>query len=135
MKSRSHLSLSLLLLFASACGEEKRDPSQWPISREELARDAPSEDGAEVTYRRYCVGCHGSDGRGNGGTTGADFTAANSALNKPDAELIASVRDGKLGKTATMPPHKPVLKDAQIAAVVSYVRKQFGKAEAEKATP
>jgi mono/diheme cytochrome c family protein len=132
MRVLEHVGLGLLCcLILSACGEEKRDPSQWPISRDELEKEAPHEDGAALTYRRYCIGCHGSDGRANGGTTGADFTASDSALSKPDAVLIASVRDGKLGKVATMPPHKPVLNDAQIAEVVQYVRKQFGKTDAQ----
>lgn len=113
-----------LCLFA--CSEQKRDPAQWPMSREDLERETPSENTAEVTYRRYCIGCHGSDGRGNGGLTGADLAAVDGPLTQhSDAELALSVRDGKRGKTATMPPHKPVLNDAQIAAVVSYVRERF----------
>ena len=112
---------------------DKRDPQQWPLSREQLEGKAQAPAGedadarAALTYRRYCVACHGDDGRGNGGTTGADFTAAASPLTKSDAELLTSVRDGKLGKRATMPPHKPVLDDAEIAAVIAYIRKRFGK--------
>ncbi|MET0344476.1 MAG: cytochrome c [Polyangiales bacterium] len=110
---------------------DKRDPGQWPVSRVQLADDAGAmavaDDSAALTYRRYCVGCHGDDGRANGGTTGADFTGASSPLAKSDAELLISVRDGKLGKRATMPPHKPVLSDAQIAAVIAHVRARFGK--------
>ncbi|MEY4511523.1 MAG: hypothetical protein RLZZ450_3645, partial [Pseudomonadota bacterium] len=65
----------------SACdGEHKRDPSQYPISRTELERNTPSEDPAELSYRRYCIGCHGSDGHGNGGSTGADLAATDSPL-------------------------------------------------------
>lgn len=120
-----------LLTLGSACSEDKRDPSQWPVSRDELAKNAKLEDQGELTYRRYCVGCHGFDGRGNGGITGADFTAG--VLDKPEAELITSVRDGKQGKTASMPAHKPVLKEEQIAAVVSYVRQRFAKSEAPSA--
>jgi mono/diheme cytochrome c family protein len=132
MKARLFLGCALLAAWLSGCGDDKRDPTQWPLTREELALNAPTDDPAELTYRRYCVGCHGSDGRGNGGLTGADFTAAG-ALEKPEAELIASVRDGKQGKSATMPAHKPVLKDEQIASVVSYVRQRFGKAEPQPA--
>lgn len=126
MKHAKFWALALLVSSPLGCGEEKRDPSQWPVSREELERNAPSENAAEVSYRRYCIGCHGSDGRGNGGVTGADLTASDGALaTRSDAELIASVRDGKRGKSATMPPHKPVLNDAQIAAVIAYARERF----------
>lgn len=122
MKLR-HLLLALVLL---GCGEQKRDPNQWPLAREELDREAPRANGAEVDYRRYCVGCHGFDGRGNGGTTGADLTSLDGPLTQSsDEQLLVSVRDGKRGKSATMPPHKPVLDDARIAALISYVRAEF----------
>ena len=114
-----------------ACGGPDRDPSQFPITRAELrSKAAPSpaqpDDAAELTYRRYCVGCHGADGHGNGGTTGADLAGSDSPLTKSDEELTASIRDGKTGKVASMPAHRPVLSDAQIAAVLAYVRKQYG---------
>jgi cytochrome c553 len=128
---RRHLfSSALALLTLSACGSDtKRDPSQYPISREELERNAASEDPAEISYRRYCIGCHGSDGHGNGGTTGADLAAADGPLSKySDAELFSAVRNGKVGAIAVMPAHSPVLSDAQITAVVGYVRKRFGPA-------
>lgn len=123
---RAALVLVGALSLATACEEEKRDASQWPLSREELVRHAPSDDGAALNYRRYCIGCHGNDGRGNGGATGADLTAVDSPLaSRSDAELAASIRDGKRGKTGTMPPHQPVLTDSQIAALVAYVRERF----------
>lgn len=121
----------------SACdGENKRDPSQYPISRTELERNTPSEDPAELNYRRYCIGCHGSDGHGNAGTTGADLAAADGPLTtRTDEELISSVRNGKSGKIAVMPAHRPVLDDAQITAVVGYVKKRFGPAKAADGQP
>jgi mono/diheme cytochrome c family protein len=127
MNARS-LSLLALLTGGLLLGcENKRAPDQWPVARDRLGEPAASgADGAALTYRRYCVGCHGDDGRGNAGTTGADFTAADSPLSKSDDVLLTSVRDGKLGKRATMPPHKPVLKDAQILDVIAYVRERFG---------
>jgi cytochrome c553 len=117
------------LLALPACGgEEPRDPTQYPISREELERNAPSDDPAELSYRRYCIGCHGSDGHGNGGVTGADLASATGPLTtRSDAELFQSVRNGKTGASAVMPAHSPVLSDDQIKAVVGYVRKRFGQ--------
>lgn len=119
-------SLLLLLASASACGPEERAKDQWPISKTELMRGAHAPEAGEATYRRYCVGCHGADGRGNGGITGADFVAGRELLGqKPDTELAQSVREGKRGERAVMPAHKPVLNDAQIGQVVAYVRKRF----------
>ena len=140
MRARCLFSGALLCLAAlCACGDAaKRDPSQFPISRSDLERNAPSDDPAELSYRRYCIGCHGSDGHGNGGTTGADLAAVDGPLSRrSDAELISSVRNGKSGQLAVMPAHSPVLEDAQIAAVVGYVRKRFGQppAAAQQAAP
>ncbi len=107
-------------------GEAARDPSQWPIAREDLTRGATAEAAGAATFRQYCTGCHGVDGRGNAGVTGADFLSPTSPLlRKSDDELAASVRDGVRGATATMPAHRPVLSDPQIAAVIAYVRATF----------
>lgn len=119
-----------LALGALGCdGEAKQPPGQWPIARDQLAQQAAPKDEAELNYRRYCIGCHGSDGRGNGGLTGADLSAPDGPMaRRTEAELAASVRDGKRGRTASMPAHKPVLDDAQILALIGYLRTHFGQA-------
>jgi mono/diheme cytochrome c family protein len=118
--------MALCFLVMSGCGAKERPEGQWPISKSELEKStAPSLPG-EATFRRYCVSCHGADGRGNGGITGADFVGGATVLGlKPDSELIHSVREGKRGARAVMPAHKPVLSDAQIREVVAYVRQRF----------
>lgn len=116
------LAFAGLLLSTQACQESH--PDQWPLTTQQLSQKAPSS--GEASYLRYCIGCHGADGRGNSGLTGADFTAEDSPLKtRSDAELAQSVRDGKRGASAVMPAHSPVLTDEQIAAVVSYVRSRF----------
>lgn len=120
------LGLALITLALGGCGAEERKPGQWPISKTELEKSATPRSPGEATYRRYCVSCHGGDGRGNGGITGADFVAQATLLSqKTDAELAQSVREGKRGERAVMPSHKPVLNDAQIAEVVAYVRQRY----------
>jgi mono/diheme cytochrome c family protein len=125
--SFGRLQALVLALAAAACGGDEVG-KQWPISKRELAAEPSGTNagGGEVTYQRYCVGCHGSDGRANGGTTGADFTGPQSPLlTRADAELAVSVRDGKRGERASMPAHSPILNDAQITAVIAYVRTRF----------
>jgi cytochrome c oxidase cbb3-type subunit 3 len=121
----AYLSVSGLLLF-TACGNDARAPGQWPLSKGELEKSAQPSEPGEGTYRRYCIACHGADGRGNGGITGADFLAGRETIGaKADADLAVSVREGKRGERAVMPAHKAVLSDAQIAEAVAYVRKRF----------
>jgi mono/diheme cytochrome c family protein len=118
--------LSLTAGVLVACSSQERDPGQWPISQRELEQKVAPAPPGEATYRRYCIGCHGADGRANGGVTGADFVAHKSELSaKPDAELTAAVRDGKRGERGVMPSHRPVLNDAQIDEVIAYVRTRF----------
>lgn len=76
--------------------------------------------GADV-YKAKCLMCHGADG---GGTTpaGKALKAASfkdpAIVNASDTDLIAAVTKGK-GK---MPANQGKLTDAQIKAVIAYVR-------------
>jgi mono/diheme cytochrome c family protein len=117
------MAVSLLGLWACTA-EKPREAGQWPISKADL--HAPADARGEITYRRYCISCHGGDGRGNGGVTGLDFVGSAASLaGRADTELETSVREGKRGATAVMPSHKPVLSDAQISDAVAYVRARY----------
>jgi mono/diheme cytochrome c family protein len=118
---------SIGLAALSGCGNDApRDPSQWPIALVELERGQTPADPGEAAYRRTCIACHGRDGRGNGNTTGADFGSPTGVLTHPDAELLVSIRDGKVGSIGTMPAHRALLSDAEQIAVLAYVRTTFG---------
>jgi len=129
---RPHLALALVgmalvgVALAGCTGTPERDPSQWPIARLDLEREIPTDDPAEVTYRAHCTACHGVDGRGAGSVTGADFTSPEGPLRRPDAELLASIRDGRRGEIGVMPPHGAMLGEERSAAVLAYVRRRFG---------
>jgi mono/diheme cytochrome c family protein len=73
------------------------------------------------TYKAQCALCHGDDGLA-ATPVGKAFKAASfkdpAVVKTPDAALIAIVKNGK----DKMPPFGAKLSDAQIKAVVGYIR-------------
>lgn len=97
-----------------------------------LAGVAAGQDGGQL-FALNCAGCHGADGSGGAGGTAPPL--ANSAWVNGAAELPVKVvlhgLEGPVevaGRTynLAMPPQGGVLGDAQIAAVLSYVRSSWG---------
>ena len=80
-----------------------------------------AQSGASDVYKAKCVMCHGADGAAATGPgralKAASFKDA-SIVNASDADLITAVSKGK-GK---MPAYQGKLSDAQIKAVIAYVR-------------
>jgi mono/diheme cytochrome c family protein len=84
-----------------------------------------AEERGRQAYSASCALCHGNDGRGKGVFGQTTFPPATDLLSpqtrgRSDAELFWIVNNG-LGFTA-MPGYAGQLRDADIAAVVSYVR-------------
>lgn len=76
--------------------------------------------GADI-FKAKCAMCHGADGSastGMGKTMGLKPLSSAEVQNMSDADLTALVTNGK-GK---MPAYKGKLSDADIAAVVKYVK-------------
>lgn len=129
-------------LALSAClRDQPREEGQWPIARAELdaaaaklTAPAPTDPG-EAAYRKTCIACHGADGHGNGGKTAADFALPTGVLKKQDAILLGSIANGVAGPIGMMPPHKALLSEADIAAVLAYVRRTFGAGITPDAAP
>lgn len=86
-----------------------------------IAVPALAQGSGADTYKSRCAMCHGADGLGATPTGKAmkvpSFTSPD-LVKASDAELIAATKDGK-GK---MPAYKSSLSDAQIKAVIGYVR-------------
>ena len=78
-----------------------------------------------VLYQKYCHVCHGDGGEGDGimtqlmGITPMDHTNPNVTNSLDNEELIDSILDGK-GKY--MPAWRGVLTQADVEALVSYIR-------------
>ena len=99
------LSLSLLLGAALALAQGGQEPL--------------FQQGLEI-FTNNCVECHRQNGEGLPGT----FPALNGnhfVVGDP-GPVIATVLNGRKGKLGQMPTWKDKLNDAQIAAVVTYIR-------------
>ena len=105
---------------------------EWPASRHRsieapplTAEEQKRFDAGGDLYKNLCVGCHQPDGRGKEKmaptlvesryTTGADATAA-----------MRILLAGKEGPVGLMPPLGGALNDEQIAAVLTYMRREWG---------
>jgi mono/diheme cytochrome c family protein/glucose/arabinose dehydrogenase len=92
-----------------------------PLTAEEQKR---FDDGREV-YRNVCQACHQPDGRGQ------EKLAASligSAMTLGPADVPARILlNGKEGPIGLMPPVGQVFTDAQIAAVLTYIRREWGQ--------
>jgi mono/diheme cytochrome c family protein len=82
----------------------------------------PSTEGIGL-FRRHCVMCHGEDGRGAAVRATMpripDLSLHSWNEARRDARLVVSIREGK---GAQMPPFRARFSDAQIQALVAYVR-------------
>jgi len=110
----------VLLLMVAAC--DKSDAAD---------RELPVVDG-ETVYMRACAACHQADGRGMEGAfpplAKVDYLARTAKETQIDAVLNGMrgplTVDGTL-YNAPMPPNAD-LSDAQIAAVLTYIRTSWG---------
>jgi mono/diheme cytochrome c family protein len=91
------------------------------------ARAADSPGLSERIYLERCGPCHGERGRGDGPTAPAlqppprDFGSPGFWQGKTTESLRAVVKGGKAG--TMMPPFEGALTDAEIDAVVEYIRR------------
>jgi mono/diheme cytochrome c family protein/glucose/arabinose dehydrogenase len=92
-----------------------------PLTAEEQQR---FEAGREI-YRNICQACHQPDGRGQERLAP---TLVGSPLALAAADVPARILlNGKEGPVGLMPPVGSVLSDDQIAAVLTYVRREWGQ--------
>jgi mono/diheme cytochrome c family protein/glucose/arabinose dehydrogenase len=96
-----------------------------PIAPLTSAEQQRFDAGREI-YRNICQTCHQPDGRGQEKLAP---TLIESALALAPAEIPARILiGGKEGPVGLMPPVGSVLSDEQIAAVLTYIRREWGQA-------
>ena len=105
-----------------------------PVALSSSASADPQLVRGEALYRTHCIDCHGGDGRG--APPAYPPLAGNQAvLNASPVNPVRMVLNGGFAPATAgnprpygMPPFGPVLNDAQVAAVVSYMRASWGNA-------
>lgn len=102
-------------------GKPGDDAAPPALTADEQAR---FEAGRDV-YRGYCQACHEADGRGQPGR-GAALVGSPLALGR-DGIPVRILLHGKEGRTGLMPPIGAALDDRQVAAVLTYVRREWGQ--------
>jgi putative membrane-bound dehydrogenase-like protein len=104
----------------------------WPGKRGDAAAIPPLTpdeqrrfDGGREVYRNICQACHQPDGRGQERLAP---TLLGSVLTLAQPEVpVRILLNGKEGPDGLMPPVGSVLSDDQIAAVLTYVRREWGQ--------
>jgi len=75
-------------------------------------------------YETMCQACHQSDGRGQSGRA-ASLIGSPLALAMPDVP-VRILLNGKEGTTGLMPALGAAMTDAQVASVLTYIRREWG---------
>jgi mono/diheme cytochrome c family protein/glucose/arabinose dehydrogenase len=97
-----------------------------PIAPPLAAAEQQRFDSGHAIYTARCQGCHQEDGRGQPSIAPP---LAGSALAVASAGVTTRILlNGKEGAVGLMPPVGGVLTDDQIAAVLTYIRRQWGNA-------
>lgn len=80
---------------------------------------------ASLTYRRYCVSCHGTDGKGKTSkgrfNHARDLTDAQWQTDVSDERIFNSILNGR-NVRGNMPAFADKLKETEVDSLVSFVR-------------
>jgi uncharacterized membrane protein/mono/diheme cytochrome c family protein len=119
------ISLGAWQLSAPTVAHAQADSSrsvQRPAARQ-LAPSAAGTPAVRVLFRQHCVKCHGTDGTGSPARDRLpqipDFTAASWQARRNEAQLLASILDGK---GTEMPPARDKISEEQARGLMAFVR-------------
>jgi mono/diheme cytochrome c family protein/uncharacterized membrane protein len=130
-----------LTALAAAHAQHGASRSLQSASSQQSASLATETPAARKLFQQHCVRCHGADGTGKGARDRVvgipNFTDASWHAQRKDAQLLASILDGK-GKD--MPPWREKISEAQARSLTARVRAfapsatKAGPMEAKKST-
>ena len=114
--------LTTLALAVTASVAQAQSPSAFSSNPFRFTH----QDG-EAIYRNVCAGCHMPDGRGARGAGAYPALARNAKLEAAGYPVLLVVNGQK-----AMPAFGQALDDNQVAAVVNYIRANFGNAYTDR---
>ncbi len=100
-------------------------PGMTPAASALSAGDQARFNAGQEIYKNLCEGCHGADGREQPGAT-PNIAGAPTVVGNPGIPIRVLLH-GKEGPVGLMPAHGETLGDAEIAAVLTYVRRAWGQ--------
>lgn len=128
MKNLKAIKLIVLTLFIAlavfACDSQEQTETVKNIEREktvsnEISDETPKTAGGAEIYKANCARCHGENGDGT--DKGISFLKGH-ALSHTEEDFIKQVTNGEEDE---MPAFKDKLTEAEIKAVVKYVREEI----------
>jgi mono/diheme cytochrome c family protein/glucose/arabinose dehydrogenase len=103
-------------------------PGMAPAAAALGADDQKRFTAGQEIFKNLCEGCHGADGREQPGAT-PNIAGAPGVIGAPGVPIRVLLH-GKEGPIGLMPAHGDTLNDAEIAAVLTYIRRAWGQTAA-----
>ena len=100
-------------------------PGMAPAAAPLSAADQKRFSAGQEIYKNLCEGCHGADGREQPGAT-PNIAGAPTVVGAPGVPIRVLLH-GKEGPIGLMPAHGDTLDDAELAAVLTYIRRAWGQ--------
>src|SRR5919106_1850559 len=100
-------------------------PGMAPAAAALNAADQQRFTAGQEIYKNLCEGCHGAEGREQPGAT-PNIAGAPGVVGAPGIPIRVLLH-GKEGPVGLMPAHGDTLNDADIAAVLTYIRRAWGQ--------
>jgi mono/diheme cytochrome c family protein len=118
---------SLLVCFGIV-GADARQTELAPRPAAGAAPSAASISNGQGLFKRYCQGCHGETGKGDGPAAKflkgklPDLSDKTTLAGRTDADVHDVIANGKKGESGTMPPFDGRLKDPEIQDLIDFAR-------------
>ena len=116
----------LALFWILAADARQTEPAPAPAAK--APPSAASISNGQALFKRYCQGCHGETGRGDGPAAKflkgklPDLGDKTTIARRTDADVHDLIAKGKKGESGAMPAFDGRLKDPEIQDLIAFAR-------------